>query len=70
VACNNKDKGVETKKVCRSGCIGCGICARLKESPFFIKDNLSFIDYERVDKREILFEAKNKCPAGCIVRDD
>lgn len=70
VACNNKDKGVETKKVCKVGCIGCGICARLKESPFFIKDNLSFIDYSRVDKREILLEAKNKCPVGCIVRND
>lgn len=67
VACNNKDKGKDVPAVCSRGCITCGICTKVKDSPFYIKDNLAYINYPKVDKKEPLEEAKNKCPAKCIL---
>lgn len=67
VACNNKDKGADVTKVCSRGCITCGICVKVKDSPFYLKDNLSYINYDKADKKEPLEEAKNKCPAKCIL---
>lgn len=66
VACNNKDKSRDVPAVCSKGCITCGICAKVKDSPFYIKDNLSCINYAIAEK-EPLEEAKNKCPTRCIL---
>jgi Na+-translocating ferredoxin:NAD+ oxidoreductase RNF subunit RnfB len=68
VACNNTEKGMNVKKVCSRGCISCGICTRVKDSPFYIKNNLSYIDYSKAKKREPQEEAMNKCPTRCILR--
>jgi len=65
VACSNHDKGVDTKKVCKRGCIGCGICTRINSS-FYLKDNLSYFDYKKIEKYSLLEVAKDKCPTKCI----
>jgi len=66
VACNNKEKGGYVKTVCKKGCIGCGICVRVKHSPFYLQNNLSHINYQQISNQEALEEAKNKCPTKCI----
>ncbi len=32
VACMNRDKGADTKKVCKAGCVGCHMCEKACES--------------------------------------
>ncbi len=67
VACSNKDKVLAVKGVCSRGCIGCGICTRVQDSPYRLKDNLSSIDRTESNlKKESLEEGKNKCPTKCI----
>ena len=70
VACSNKDRGVDVKKVCARGCIACGICVRLKDSPYILKNNLSRIDHAKLSSQEVLETARNKCPTKCIVNID
>jgi len=70
VACSNKEKAINVKKVCSRGCIGCTICTRVTESPFFMKGTLSYIDYSKANRLEALEEAKNKCPTKCIFKID
>jgi electron transport complex protein RnfB len=66
VACSNNEKVLAVKKVCDRGCIGCGICARVSDSPYYLKNNLSYVDYAKVAKKESLEEGKTKCPTKCI----
>lgn len=66
VACNNKDKLKEVKDVCSRGCITCGLCVRVENSPYQIKENLSKINYEQAREEKPLEEGKNKCPTKCI----
>lgn len=66
VGCSNHDKVVETKKVCSRGCIGCGICVRLDNSPYYLKDNLSRIDRQKALAVEPQEEGLKKCPTHCI----
>jgi ferredoxin len=68
VACSNKEKALAVKKVCSRGCIACGICAKVADSPFVIQDNLSRIDYKRIERPQALFEAADKCPTKCILK--
>ncbi len=70
VACNNKDKGVEVRKVCSKGCIGCKICSSIENSPFIVKDNLSYIDRNKKAPLGVLEEASNKCPTRCILKNN
>ncbi|UCC94811.1 MAG: 4Fe-4S dicluster domain-containing protein [Candidatus Omnitrophota bacterium] len=67
VACNNIEGGGYVKTVCKKGCIACGICAQVSDSPFFMKGNLSYIDYGKA-KLKPQEEAKGKCPTKCIVK--
>ena len=67
VGCNNKERGVKVKAVCTRGCIGCGICVRVEDSPFYLKENLSCLDYDKIDKEESLASAKKQCPTKCII---
>ncbi len=67
VGCSNREKALDVKRVCSKGCIGCGICSRLKDSPFKVEENLSRIDRKREFSLEVLEEARNKCPTKCIV---
>lgn len=68
VGCNNRDKGVMVKKVCKKGCIGCGICVRLPNSPFELKNNLARANLEKINKDNspVLEQAAIKCPSKCI----
>ena len=65
VACSNKEKALAVKKVCNRGCIGCGICTRVADSPYYLENNLSYIDPKKATKKG-LDEGKNKCPTKCI----
>ena len=67
VSCSNKDKGVDVNKVCSRGCIGCGICVQLIDSPYILNNNLSRINRKKMASPEVLKEAQNKCPTKCIV---
>ena len=67
VACNNKQKAVNVKKVCSKGCIGCGICARVEGGPFTVTGNLSYLDYSKIKNLKPLDVAQQKCPTKCIV---
>ena len=66
VSCNNKEKAVYTRKVCARGCTACGLCLKVEDSPFYLKNNLSHIDYSKLKNRESLNKAKDKCPTHCI----
>lgn len=66
VACNNPESGRGVRTVCAKGCIACGICVKISNSPFYLKDNLSYLNYDRIDTVEALEDAKNKCPTKCI----
>lgn len=70
VACNNKEKALDVKKVCSRGCLGCGICVKLKNSPFYLKDNLSYLDYSKISAEYPLKEAQAKCPVKCILKSE
>ena len=64
VLCVNKDKGAETRKVCKTGCIGCMKC--MKECPFeaiTVKDNNATID---VTKCKNCGKCAKVCPVGAI----
>jgi len=65
VSCNNKEKVLAVKAVCQKGCIGCGICVKLEDSPYYLKDNLSYIDYSKANEAS-LEAGKLKCPTKCI----
>lgn len=67
IACSNKDKAQLVKKVCERGCIGCGICTRVPNSPYYLKENISHIEYNEVKDAKPLIEGKNKCPTKCIL---
>ncbi|MCF7907648.1 MAG: RnfABCDGE type electron transport complex subunit B [Candidatus Omnitrophica bacterium] len=70
VACSNKEKAMNVKKVCAQGCIACTICTRVPESPYYMKDNLSYIDYSKSNNTEPLQAGMDKCPTKCIVKLD
>jgi len=68
VACNSHDTGKDTKAVCPVGCISCGICTRVKDSAFYLNENLSYVDYKKAESREAMEEARIKCPTKCILK--
>lgn len=45
VACSNRDKGAEARKVCQVSCIGCGICERTcTAGAIQVKEHCAVID--------------------------
>ncbi len=68
VACSSLDNPAQTKKVCSVGCIACGVCTKVKGSSFYLKDNLSRIDYSQPKDKEAFEEAKKRCPTKCILK--
>jgi Na+-translocating ferredoxin:NAD+ oxidoreductase RNF subunit RnfB len=48
VKCNSHDKGADTRKVCKVGCIGCKMCQKVcAYDAIIIENNLARIDYEK-----------------------
>ena len=65
VACSNHQKGAETRKVCKSGCIGCMRCEKTcRYDAIKVVDNLAVIDPERCTN---CGECAGVCPTKCIL---
>ncbi|MBL7107162.1 MAG: RnfABCDGE type electron transport complex subunit B, partial [Phycisphaerae bacterium] len=41
VACSSRENGKTTRSMCKVGCIGCGLCAKLGGEVFAVSDNLA-----------------------------
>lgn len=67
VKCLSKDKGSFVKNACKAGCIACKICEKLSKGAFIIEDNLSRLDYNKVDGATPLKLCVEKCPTKCII---
>lgn len=66
VGCSNRDRGGETKKVCKAGCIGCKLCERnCPAGAITVTDNFAKIDYEKCTDCGLCAE---KCPVKIIRR--
>jgi len=65
-ACSNKEKALGVKTVCSRGCIACTLCTKVKDSPYYMKNNLSYINQQKATHKKPLEEGKNECPTKCI----
>lgn len=69
VACNSQDKGALVKRICPVGCIGCGVCEKLSDAAFKVKENLARVDYGVLATKEIDWDLLvEKCPMNTIQR--
>ncbi|MGP1508846.1 MAG: (Fe-S)-binding protein [Sphaerochaeta sp.] len=67
VACNSHDKGVDVRKVCKAGCIGCKICQnKFPDAGFVVEDNLSKASFTAPEEQAAL--AMEACPRKIIIR--
>lgn len=65
VTCSSNDKGVEVKKVCQTGCIGCMLCAKnCPSEAITVENNLAHIDQTKCTHCGI---CKEKCPVKVIL---
>lgn len=68
VKCNSTDKGAETRKVCKVGCIGCGLCKKVcAYDAIVIENNLAHIDYEKCAN---CGACVTRCPQKTIVMEN
>ena len=66
VGCSSRENGKTTRSMCKTGCIGCGLCS--KQTDIFVtENNLARLDYERYEPNEAAEAAIEKCPTGVIV---
>ena len=64
VACSSTCKGKDVMDKCKSGCIGCGICAKFcKEGAITLVNNIPVIDYSKCSGCKT---CATKCPRKCI----
>lgn len=65
VKCSSRDKGVDVKKSCQAGCIGCMLCAKnCPEDAITVENNLAHIDQEKCTHCNT---CKEKCPVKIIL---
>ncbi len=67
VKCLSKDNARFVKDSCEVGCIACKICEKLSKGAFIVEDNVSYLDYTKVNKETPLKLCVEKCPTKCIV---
>ena len=68
VACNNPEPGKKVREVCSAGCIACRICEKLSSGAFQINDNLSRLDREKGEGKDIDWgKVVEKCPTHVII---
>ncbi len=58
VACNNTEPGKQVRAVCKIGCIACGICQKLSENVFEVKNNLSRVNLKTMREKKRLIGIK------------
>jgi len=68
VACNNFDKGSQTRKTCPVGCIACGLCEKQTGGVFHLENNLARVQYGKIKDIKNTEEVVDKCPTKCIVK--
>ena len=67
VACSNKDKGAQTRRVCTAGCIGCKKCERVcPNGAVTVTDNLAAIDITKCADCPDPGICAESCTTGCI----
>lgn len=67
IPCSSHDKGVDARKVCDNGCIGCSLCAKsCPKEAVTVVNNLAVIDYEEYIGCGICAQ---KCPRKLITMD-
>lgn len=66
VACNNRDKGPETRAVCSAGCIACGVCQKLTNGVFYVEGALARVKFDKLNEIQNPKEVVGKCPTKCI----
>ncbi len=48
VKCSNTDRGAAVNKICKVGCIACGLCVKnCPQQAIYLKDNVAVIDYTK-----------------------
>lgn len=68
VRCNSVDKGADTRKICKTGCLGCGLCEKVcAYDAIHVENNLAKIDY---DKCHECGACVGKCPTGAIIKEN
>jgi hypothetical protein len=67
VKCSNDDFGLEVKKVCQVGCIGCKACTKFS-GLLVMEGNLPIVDYQAAGfLGEDFTTSLEKCPAESLV---
>lgn len=68
VRCSNCDKGAITRKLCKTGCIGCQKCVKVCEAgAVTVKNFCAFVDSNKCTGCQKCVE---NCPQGCITYFD
>jgi Na+-translocating ferredoxin:NAD+ oxidoreductase RNF subunit RnfB len=68
VKCNSPEKGADTRKLCKVGCIGCQLCKKVcAYDAIIIENNLARIDYEKCVGCGACVA---KCPQGTIIMEN
>jgi len=66
ILCVSRDRGPVVRKACDVGCIGCGRCAKIANSPAIrMEGALAVVNYEVPSATDEVIE---KCPMGTIVK--
>lgn len=69
VACVSPERGQDITKVCKTGCIGCSLCARLAPEEKITMDGfLPVVHHDRIENYDELNQAVEKCPTKVLIR--